>query len=110
MTTPKRVNSFDTSVLKEFEPKIKLEPRATNEQINTVAEITGFPSRQALTTAPVTRSRRFMTGRNKQLNLKVTEDTLKRFYAIADEFHLPLGEVFERAVKALEDSYQVAIK
>ena len=104
---PLRVNSFANAELDEFKPKTKPAPRPTSEQINAVAEKTGFPSRQSVTTTvtePVKRARRFTTGRNQQLNLKVTEDTLNRFYAIADELHLPLGEVFDRAVKALEDT------
>ena len=99
--TPLRVNSFAKEELDEFKPKVKPAPRPSSEQINAVAEQTGFPSRQPVT-EPVKRARRFTTGRNQQLNLKVTEDTLNRFYAIADELHLPLGEVFDRAVKALE--------
>ena len=97
-----RVNSFASAELDEFKPKVKPAPRPTSEQINAVAEQTGFPSRQPVPPEPVKRVRRFTTGRNQQLNLKVTEDTLNRFYAIADELHLPLGEVFDRAVKALE--------
>jgi len=100
--TPQRVNSFANAELDEFKPKVKAAPRPTSEQINAVAEQAGFPSRQPVTTEPVKRVRRFTTGRNLQLNLKVTKDTLDRFYAIADELHLPLGEVFDQAVKALE--------
>jgi hypothetical protein len=46
--------------------------------------------------------RRFMTGRNRQLNLKVTDDALTRFYALADKNHWVLGEAFEMAVASLE--------
>lgn len=103
-TTPTRINPFAEAELDEFKPKTKPTPRATSEQINAVAEQTGFPSRQPVTSEPVRRVRRYTTGRNQQLNLKVTENTLKRFYAIADELNLPLGEVFDQAVKALENT------
>ena len=46
--------------------------------------------------------RRYRTGRNRQLNLKVTDDVMRRFYALADSQDLILGEAFEQAVTALE--------
>jgi hypothetical protein len=46
--------------------------------------------------------RRYRTGRNLQLNLKVSDDVLRRFYALADSQDLILGEAFEQAVAALE--------
>jgi len=46
--------------------------------------------------------RRYRTGRNRQLNLKVTEDVAQRFYALADHHELVLGDAFARAVTALE--------
>jgi hypothetical protein len=49
--------------------------------------------------APV---RRYRTGRNRQLNLKVTEEVAQRFYALADHHELILGDAFARAVMALE--------
>jgi hypothetical protein len=36
-----------------------------------------------------------------QLNLKVRQEALDAFYALADRTGLVLGEVFERAVEAL---------
>ena len=47
--------------------------------------------------------RRYRTARNRQLNLKVTDEALRRFYAVADAQGLVLGQVFEQAVEALED-------
>ena len=43
-----------------------------------------------------------MTGRNRQLNLKVTEAAADKFYALADANHWVLGEAFEMAIEALE--------
>lgn len=108
--TPGRVNPF--ADLDDFKPKAKPAPAPSKEVIDKIAEETGFVSRQAkpatsekvVETPKLVRGRRYVTGRNQQLNIKVTEDTLKRFYTIADEMKLPLGEVFERALKALEDT------
>lgn len=101
---PPRVNSFASEPdLSDFLPKTATGPKPSKEDIDKIAEETGFLSRQPQV-AKVTRGRRYTTGRNQQLNIKVTEDTLKRFYAIADELGVPLGEVFDRAVKALEDT------
>ena len=51
--------------------------------------------------------RRYTTGRNRQLNLRVTSSALNRFYALADENGWVLGETFEHAVIALERSLKV---
>jgi hypothetical protein len=70
-----------------------------------VAEGAQFRSRepQALPVAPTKREpRRYRTGRNQQLNLKVTAEAAEAFYALADEKGWVLGEVFERAIIALK--------
>lgn len=46
--------------------------------------------------------RRHRTGRNVQLNLKVTAEVQANFYAIADKLDLPLGAVLEKALASLE--------
>jgi hypothetical protein len=46
--------------------------------------------------------RRYRTGRNIQLNLKVRREAVDAFYRLADEQGWVLGEAFERAVAALE--------
>ena len=46
--------------------------------------------------------RRHKTGRNRHINLKVRDEDLDRFYKIANEDQITLGEVFERALGALE--------
>jgi len=45
--------------------------------------------------------RRYRTGRNQQLNLKVRAQDAAAFYAIADAEGWVLGDVFARAVAAL---------
>ncbi|BBD03658.1 hypothetical protein YGS_C4P0002 (plasmid) [Sphingobium sp. YG1] len=43
-----------------------------------------------------------MTGRNRQINIKATEETIIELYRIADAMNLPLGAVLEQALVALE--------
>jgi len=111
-------DDFDLS---EFTPRPKAaKPRADKEVLREVAEKKGFVSREpasvkeaapkapkAVTPPPAPApepipQRRYRTGRNRQLNLKVTDDVLRRFYALADSQDLILGEAFEQAVLALE--------
>jgi hypothetical protein len=53
--------------------------------------LAGFPSR-----AP----RRWRTGRNTQLNLKVSADVLARFAALADQRRIPFGALLEQLLDA----------
>ncbi len=114
-------DDFDLS---EFTPRAKTaKPRADKDALREVAEKKGFVSREpeavktpkepkpAKAAAPVVVAppapeplpqRRYRTGRNRQLNLKVSDDILRRFYALADSQDLILGEAFEQAVAALE--------
>lgn len=106
---PRRINSFATSPgTTDFQPKIAPLPKPSKEDIDKIAQETGFVSRQPQASKVTGAPRRYKTGRNQQLNLKVTDDTQKRFYAIADNLGLPLGEVFQRAVKALEDTIKIS--
>ena len=60
------------------------------------------PTREPVRSPDPVGVRRYRTGRNRQLNLKVTEEVAQRFYALADRHELVLGEAFARAVAALE--------
>ena len=91
------------------------------ERVKTVAEEAGFrsrgpvpspvpalvraepPAKASPTTPPEERreQRRYRTGRNQQLNLKVRAQDAEAFYAIADAEGWVLGDVFARAVAAL---------
>lgn len=103
----------------DFKPAAAPRPRNPDAvaAVRRTAEAKGFASREAAVTsqppaipAPVAaepipqeaRLRRRRTGRDKQLNLKVTEASIARFYALADGNGWVLGETFERAVSALE--------
>lgn len=89
--------------LSGFKPKAPAKP----ERVRDVAEQVGFRSREAAPTpaegeAPRREPRRYRTGRNVQLNLKVRREAVDAFYRLADEQGWVLGEAFERAVGALE--------
>ncbi|WP_434403960.1 hypothetical protein [Sphingobium sp. DN12] len=51
---------------------------------------------------PVRQPRRHVTGRNRQINIKATEETISELYRIADAMNLPLGAVLEQALAALD--------
>lgn len=101
-----RVNPFGD--LNDFAPasaKDKAPKTVEKAVIDQVAADNGFPSRQpqADVAKPVPRlQRRYTTGRNQQINVKATAETIARFYRIADEMNVPLGEVLSRALDALE--------
>ena len=72
---------------------------AAPEQVRRVAEAAAFRSREPIP-APV--YRRYRTGRNVQLNIKVRQDTLDAFNRLCDTYGWVQGEALERAVVALE--------
>jgi hypothetical protein len=53
---------------------------------------------------PPQRIARHRTGRNQQINIKATTETIERFYKLADERRVALGELLEHALNALEKS------
>ncbi len=81
---------FDLSGFKPAPAKSQIRPEAIRE----VSEVNNFPSR-----SPSPRRRR--TGRNVQLNIKVTPQTIERFAAISDRNRWTFGETLERALDAL---------
>jgi hypothetical protein len=64
-------------------------PTPSREKIRDASELAGFPSR-----AP----RRWRTGRNTQLNLKVSADVLDRFTKLADQRRIPFGALLEQLI------------
>lgn len=55
--------------------------------------------------APGTQRRyRHRTGRNQQINIKATSQVIERLYKLADAKQVPLGELLEQALYALEKS------
>ena len=100
-----RANPFaGIEKLPAFEPKPKAPKPVANDQIEKIAEADGFPSRQATPRALTTRARgrRYRTGRNQQINIKATQQVIERLYKLADTKRIPLGELLEQALDALE--------
>jgi hypothetical protein len=91
-------------------PKFKPAPNtrmAGKEQIAQTAAASGFPGHPpGRTPEPPRRprGRRYKTGRNQQINIKATPEVIERLYKLADERHIPLGELLEQALGALEAS------
>lgn len=102
-----RANPFDD--LGDFAPKAQAKP-VEAQQIERIAAEMGFPSRQAVAASAhpqkIQARRRYTTGRNQQLNVKATAETVARFYRLADQQGVPLGELLEQALQALEKSIQ----
>ncbi|CAG9185993.1 hypothetical protein [Cupriavidus pampae] len=104
-----RANPLDLSV-EDFSPRTRDDkPRVDRETISQVAKDNGFHSRDAAKVEAAAaagtprRHRRFTTGRNQQINIKATADTIARFNKLADELGLPAGALLERAVQILEE-------
>lgn len=98
-----RANPFGD--LDDFAPEAPSRPVAA-EAIDQLAQASGFPSRKAQSApspAPARQPRRHTTGRNRQINIKATEETITTLYSIADDMNLPLGAVLEQALAALAE-------
>ena len=79
-------------------------PATPPEQVRGIAEKAGFRSREPAPVPAVDKReiRRYRTGRNQQLNLKVRAEDAAAFYAIADANGWVLGETFAQAIAALQ--------
>lgn len=99
-----RVNPFATLAEPPmFTTKTKTEKPVPAETIERIAEENNFPSRQAKALKEPRRKRRvYTTGRNRQFNIKATAETVERFYKMADERKVPLCELLEQALDALD--------
>lgn len=101
-----RVNPFgDLTDFEQSKAKPKTTSQAGKAVIDQVAAENNFLSRPAVQPAekPGPRQqRRHRTGRNQQINVKATAETVAQFNRLADELDMPLGEVLERALQALE--------
>jgi hypothetical protein len=108
--TKERASIFDEGTdqnidLTGFEPKkARAErPSESPEKVKALSEANNFTSRAPARlpqSPPLRRGRR--TGRNMQLNIKATQDTVDLFYRLADSQGWVLGETLERALVALE--------
>jgi hypothetical protein len=101
-----RVNPF--ARLSDQPPVFTTKPRkekpVEEETIARIAEEHNFPSRQAAKplSAPRRKRRVYRTGRNQQFNAKATPETIERFYKLANEKNVPLGELLRLTLDALE--------
>lgn len=99
------------------------QPAAPAGRVREIAEQVGFRSREPIPATPTPATsesvtpiagtlnvgeapplglaRRYRTGRNRQLNLKVRAEDAAAFYAIADAQGWVLGETFGHAIAAL---------
>ena len=76
-----------------------------------MTEANHFPSRApAKPPAVATPRRGRRTGRNIQLNIKITAETLNRFYQLSDDNGWLLGETFEHALDAGGEEKPKAIR
>ena len=106
--TAARANAF--ADLSDFQPRPASAKRAREEalrkDIDRLAQESGFPSRQPQQpgAASATPRRRYTTGRNQQINVKATPETIAKLYRLADERRVVLGELLELALEALENS------
>jgi hypothetical protein len=71
------------------------------EAVRAIAESANFQSREPAKVPNQRQQRRYRTGRNIQLNTKVTTSTRDGFYEISDRYNWVLGETLERALQAL---------
>jgi hypothetical protein len=106
MTNPTRVNAFAdlAEAPPVFTPKAKAEKPVPMAAIEKIAEENNFPSRRAekpVKEAP-RKQRRYRTGRDQHVGIKATGETRQRFYAMADERGVVLGEVLKQGLDALE--------
>ena len=83
----------------DFKPKPKKKP-ADKQAVRAASDAAGFPSRQPQPSPKQQRRRR--TGRNQQINIKATAETVETMNAIADQQGWGLGETLEHAIAALQ--------
>jgi hypothetical protein len=85
-----------------FEPKTTrpANPAESPEKVRALTEANNFSSRAPAKPKPPRRGRR--TGRNLQLNIKATQETVDLFYRLSDSQGWVLGETLEHALESLE--------
>lgn len=99
--TANRADPLDD--ISDFTPVKPQRPKPPMAAVRKVTADNGFTgSRTPPASPPRTVQRRHRTGRNVQLNLKVTATTLARFTALADRKNWLFAETLERALDALE--------
>lgn len=107
----KRTNLFEEIDISGFTPKA-VPNGPSKDQVRAISDQAMFPSRQPATPAAAPVGKRppriHRTGRNVQLSVKVTQEAVDTFYRISDEQRWILGDTFERAMIALEESLKAS--
>ena len=101
----KRANIFDDAAeldLSGFKPHAAPASEPDRAALRQISEASNFPSRQAPKAPPALAQRRRRTGRNVQLNIKATADTVAAFNALCERRNWVAGETLARALAALE--------
>ena len=93
--------------LGSFAPKKAADPKAPPaEQVREVSQAANFQSREPAVSKTIPKpkkpGRRYRTGRNVQLNVKVMQETIDAIYAVTDAEGWVLGYTLQRAVEALQ--------
>lgn len=113
-----RANPFGD--LGDFAPA-PAKPKTDPAVIDQVAEAHGFPSRQPIKAEPERQPApavpvledmprlRKASGRTHQVNIKMTFEAKKRLIEMSTEKRMPMGELLEIALDALEKSWKKAI-
>lgn len=100
-----RVNPFaNLNEPPVFATKPKTTEPVAEETVARISEQQNFPSRQAPkpNAQPKRKQRRYRTGRNRHLAIKVTEETMEKFYKAVDARGVQQGELLRLALDALE--------
>jgi hypothetical protein len=87
-----------------FTTRAKTEKPVPTAAMERIARDNNFPSREPpkVSKEPRRKRRVYTTGRNRQFNIKASAETVERFYKMADERRVPLCELLELALNALE--------
>jgi hypothetical protein len=107
-------DEIDVSTFKPAAGSRRQDP-AVLDAVRETAERKGFSSREAPAAKPTTsaaaigpapvaqeaRLRRRRTGRDRQINIKTSDQAVEQLYALADANAWGLGETFEHALEAL---------
>jgi len=100
----KRASIFDDELdTSDFLPKTN-RTLIDKKGLKDLAESKGFSNRDPQSLQKKKQiKRRNLTGRNQQLNIRVTEDVFSKFYKIADDNRWTLGETLEKCLNAFND-------
>jgi len=93
--------------ISDFKPREESRKPVDLQQLDALGKATGFdrrvtpePAAQPSASAQTFKPRRYTTGRDVQLNVKVTPDSKRRFHAFADQAQVSLSVLFERLLDA----------